>query len=375
MFLANYGDVLTDAPLDRIVDDFVASDAVASLLAVPPQASLPRGRRRRRRPGSTRSRGGRRCRCGSTAATSCCGSEIFDVSTQGEDLVTDALRPARRRSGKLHGRAATTGSGRRWTPSRSAAQLEDAGPQRPGAVEALGAGRERPSAAVPRRPGRRLTGRGDHRSTCRGARAGCSPSARTRTTSRSAAAARCCSWRRGGPDAAGRRASCSPAPPERQPRPGQPPSVPAGRDVDVRLLDLPRRPAAGGLGPRSRQLLEDAGGRRRRRRPGARPRPRRRAPGPPARSPSSPRPSGGTTWCSATRSPSGTATSAGRTLRAAARDIAAAKVALLDEGLPVAARPRLVGRGDVPRPGPAARHGVPRAYAEAFAVSKATWSW
>lgn len=40
VFLANYGDVLTDAPMDRIVDDFVASDAVASLLAVPPQASF-----------------------------------------------------------------------------------------------------------------------------------------------------------------------------------------------------------------------------------------------------------------------------------------------------------------------------------------------
>jgi glucose-1-phosphate cytidylyltransferase len=40
VFLANYGDVLTDAPMDRIVDDFLASDAVDSLLAVPPQASF-----------------------------------------------------------------------------------------------------------------------------------------------------------------------------------------------------------------------------------------------------------------------------------------------------------------------------------------------
>jgi glucose-1-phosphate cytidylyltransferase len=40
VFLANYGDVLTDAPMDRIVDNFIASDAVASLLAVPPQASF-----------------------------------------------------------------------------------------------------------------------------------------------------------------------------------------------------------------------------------------------------------------------------------------------------------------------------------------------
>lgn len=40
IFLANYGDVLTDAPMDRIVDQFAAGDAAASLLAVPPQASF-----------------------------------------------------------------------------------------------------------------------------------------------------------------------------------------------------------------------------------------------------------------------------------------------------------------------------------------------
>jgi glucose-1-phosphate cytidylyltransferase len=40
VFLANYGDVLTDAPMDRIVSDFMATDATASLLAVPPQESF-----------------------------------------------------------------------------------------------------------------------------------------------------------------------------------------------------------------------------------------------------------------------------------------------------------------------------------------------
>jgi glucose-1-phosphate cytidylyltransferase len=40
VFLANYGDVLTDAPMDRILDDVLASDATASLLAVPPNASF-----------------------------------------------------------------------------------------------------------------------------------------------------------------------------------------------------------------------------------------------------------------------------------------------------------------------------------------------
>jgi glucose-1-phosphate cytidylyltransferase len=39
MFLANYADVLTNAPLPDIIARFAASDAVASLLAVPPQSS------------------------------------------------------------------------------------------------------------------------------------------------------------------------------------------------------------------------------------------------------------------------------------------------------------------------------------------------
>src|SRR5215470_15199706 len=39
MFMANYADVLTDAPLPDIIQRFTASNAVASLLAVPPQSS------------------------------------------------------------------------------------------------------------------------------------------------------------------------------------------------------------------------------------------------------------------------------------------------------------------------------------------------
>jgi len=39
MFLANYADVLTNAPLPDVVARFAASDAMASLLAVPPQSS------------------------------------------------------------------------------------------------------------------------------------------------------------------------------------------------------------------------------------------------------------------------------------------------------------------------------------------------
>jgi glucose-1-phosphate cytidylyltransferase len=40
MFLANYADVLTDAPLDDMVSRFRASDAVGGLMAVPPQSAF-----------------------------------------------------------------------------------------------------------------------------------------------------------------------------------------------------------------------------------------------------------------------------------------------------------------------------------------------
>jgi glucose-1-phosphate cytidylyltransferase len=39
MFLANYADVLTNAPLPEMISRFEESKAVASLLAVPPQSS------------------------------------------------------------------------------------------------------------------------------------------------------------------------------------------------------------------------------------------------------------------------------------------------------------------------------------------------
>ncbi len=40
VFLANYGDVLSDVPIDRLAADFRASDALASLLAVKPPYSF-----------------------------------------------------------------------------------------------------------------------------------------------------------------------------------------------------------------------------------------------------------------------------------------------------------------------------------------------
>lgn len=40
VFLANYGDVLTDAPMNDLIDRFVATDAVGSMLAVKPTESF-----------------------------------------------------------------------------------------------------------------------------------------------------------------------------------------------------------------------------------------------------------------------------------------------------------------------------------------------
>ncbi|WP_328400077.1 MULTISPECIES: glucose-1-phosphate cytidylyltransferase [unclassified Nocardia] len=39
-FLANYADVLTDAPLDEMIEKFTASGAAASMMVVPPQSSF-----------------------------------------------------------------------------------------------------------------------------------------------------------------------------------------------------------------------------------------------------------------------------------------------------------------------------------------------
>ena len=40
VFLANYGDCLTDAPMNELIDDFLATDAAGSLLAMAPQDSF-----------------------------------------------------------------------------------------------------------------------------------------------------------------------------------------------------------------------------------------------------------------------------------------------------------------------------------------------
>ena len=98
--------------------------------------------------------------------------------------------------------------------------------------------------------------------------------------------------------------------------------------------------------------------------------PRRRAPGSPARWPSSPRRPFGISSCSPTRSRSGTAISARPTSTSRSTRTRRPKVELLTSAIPSQNGPRLVGRRGLPGPDPPARDGVPARYAEAFRCDK-----
>jgi glucose-1-phosphate cytidylyltransferase len=99
IFLANYGDVLTDAPMDRIVDGFIASDATASLLAVPPQASFHVvDLDDRDRVGGVRSVS--ELPLWVNGGYFVLRQDVFDVLHKDEDLVTDAF-PRLAARGKL----------------------------------------------------------------------------------------------------------------------------------------------------------------------------------------------------------------------------------------------------------------------------------
>ena len=101
MFMANYADVLTDAPLPDMIERFAASNAVASLLAVPPQSShhavdiADDGSIT----GVTPMRDLRHWENGGYFLFR---PEIFDELHEDEDLVEDAHRPAGS-SGAGHG--------------------------------------------------------------------------------------------------------------------------------------------------------------------------------------------------------------------------------------------------------------------------------
>jgi glucose-1-phosphate cytidylyltransferase len=95
IFLANYGDVLTDAPMNDLIRQFAQTDAVAQLLAVKPQDSF-----------HVVDIDDESTVTGLTAVASMpmringgyfvFRKEIFDYLNEGEDLVTDAcIRAAR----------------------------------------------------------------------------------------------------------------------------------------------------------------------------------------------------------------------------------------------------------------------------------------
>jgi glucose-1-phosphate cytidylyltransferase len=90
MFLANYADVLTTASLPDMIQGFEASDAVASLLAVPPQSShhvveiADNGL-------ITQVTPMRDLRQWENGGYFILRPEIFDYLNEGEDLVEDAL--------------------------------------------------------------------------------------------------------------------------------------------------------------------------------------------------------------------------------------------------------------------------------------------
>ena len=95
MFLANYADVFTDAPLPDMIARFEASNAVASLLAVPPQSShhvVDVGEDGL----ITQVTPVRDLRQWENGGYFVLRPEIFDYLNEGEDLVEDALAAADR---------------------------------------------------------------------------------------------------------------------------------------------------------------------------------------------------------------------------------------------------------------------------------------
>ena len=114
MFMANYADVLTDAPLPDMIERFAASDAVASLLAVPPQSShhvVDIGDDGL----ITQVTPMRDLRHWENGGYFLLRPEIFDQLNEDEDLVEDAIvRPGRASGGSWPIR--TRATGRRPTP-------------------------------------------------------------------------------------------------------------------------------------------------------------------------------------------------------------------------------------------------------------------
>ena len=93
IFLANYGDVLTDAPMNDLIKEFAKTDAVGQLLASEAAGLVPRGRHRRRLHGHRPDRGWQYVDAYQRRLLRV-PEEIFDYLKQDEDLVMDACMRA-----------------------------------------------------------------------------------------------------------------------------------------------------------------------------------------------------------------------------------------------------------------------------------------
>jgi glucose-1-phosphate cytidylyltransferase len=166
MFLANYADVFTDAPLPDMISRFAASDAVASLLAVPPQSShhvvdvADDGL-------VTQVVPFRNLRQWENGGYFALRPEIFEYLNEGEDLVEDALpRLVQRR------RVLAYPYKGYWSPAdtvKERAHLEDMyyqgrcpwmvwDPERSGAAKVTGAAAAVASASAPHDPATGMPG-------------------------------------------------------------------------------------------------------------------------------------------------------------------------------------------------------------------------
>jgi glucose-1-phosphate cytidylyltransferase len=94
VFLASYGDVLTDAPLNDLIDEFRTRDAAASLLAVPPPGSFHVVHVEQESGRVTGFEPAKDLHFRINGGFFILRQEIFDYLKEGEDLVGDACRRA-----------------------------------------------------------------------------------------------------------------------------------------------------------------------------------------------------------------------------------------------------------------------------------------
>ena len=180
-FLANYADVLTDAPMDHIIEKFHESGAAASMMIVPPQSSFhcvevsETGEVKDITPVSE-------LPIWENGGYFVLSQEIFDLLPPGGDLVADVCGTL---AGRGHGCSAigTTDSGSRPTPSRNG---PNSTPDTTAAIDRGWCG----STLTTSPPWARLQGPDDP-TLHRRARPKSRSSVRIATTSRSGWAARC----------------------------------------------------------------------------------------------------------------------------------------------------------------------------------------